>query len=116
MLGDALQLHALHHVHQGNHRTRGPGAPRAPGAVDVAFMVLRRLIKKDVRQGRNINAPRGHVRSHQILQAALADFVQHGLAPVLRKIRRKLVGAVAEALEHAGHIVHIGLGVAENNG
>ena len=79
-------------------------------------MIFRGLIQKDVGQGRDVDAARGHVRGHQILQAALADLVQRGLAAGLGKVGRQLVGIVAEALQHAGDIVDVGLGVAEDDG
>ena len=116
MPGNAFQLHALHDVHQRDDRARRPGAARASGAVNVAFVIFRRLIEKDVREGRYVDAARGHVRGHEVLQRAALDLVQHGLAAVLGKIRGQFVGAVAEALQHAGHIVHIGLGIAEDDG
>ena len=114
MLGDAVQLHALHNVHQRDDRARRARTAGAPGAVDVAFMVFGRLKKKNVRKLGDVDAARGYVCGHQVLQATLADFFQHFFAPCLGKVGRKLVGIVAKALQHAGHIVHVGLGIAKN--
>ena len=116
MTGYALQFHALHDVHQRDDRTGSPGTARTAGTVDVAFVVFRGLVEKNMGQGRDVDAARGHVRGHQILQAALADLVQHGLAAGLGKVGRQLVGIVAEALQHAGDIMDVGLGVAKDDG
>ena len=79
-------------------------------------MIFRRLIKKNVRELRNVNSARSNIGCHKILQLALADFFQHGLAARLRKISGKLVGTVAKTLQNARHIMYVGLGIAKNYG
>ena len=116
VLGDAVKFHALHDVHQGNNRACGSGAARAACAMDVAFVIFGRLVQEHVRQFGNINAARGNVSGHKILQLALTDLFQHGLAPGLGKVGGKLVGAVAKALQDPRHIVDVGLGIAKNDG
>ena len=64
----------------------------------------------------NVYAAGGHVGGHEQTHLALAQAVQHVFALVLRKVGGKLVGVVAEALEHGGDVVHVGLGVAEDDG
>ena len=67
VLGYAVKLHTLHHVHQRNDRTGSASAARASSTVDVAFVIFWRLVQKNVRKLRNINAARSHICSHKVL-------------------------------------------------
>ena len=69
-----------------------------------------------MRERGDIYAACGHVGGHQQAHFTPAQFGQHVLAPALTEIGRKFVRAVAEALKHSCNIVHVGLGVAEDNG
>ncbi len=66
-------------------------------------------------QLRDVDAPAGHVRGHQEAQALGPHPGQNLLALVLGQIRGKLVGVVAELLEHGADEVHVALLVAEDD-
>ena len=114
--GYALKLHALHDVHERNDRAGSAGAARAACAVDVAFVIFRRLVEENVGQGRNVYASRGDVRGHEEADLPFADSGHDGFPVALAEVGRELVGVVAEALEHAADVMHVGLRVAEDDG
>ncbi len=64
----------------------------------------------------DVDAPGCHVRGDKKAGLPLLDLAHDLLSLVLGKIGRQLVGIVAKALQHAGNVVHVGLGIAEDDG
>ena len=69
-----------------------------------------------MRERGDVDAASRHIRSHEQAHLAFAQAGKHVFALALRKVGGKLIGIVAEALEHGRDVMHVGLGVAENDG
>ena len=67
-------------------------------------------------EGGDVDAPGRHVGGHEEAHLARAHFGHDLLSATLRQVGGKLVGVVAEALQHAADVVDVGLGVAEDDG
>ena len=116
MPGDAVKLHALHDVHKGDDCACGSCAACPAGAVNVAFVILRRFIEEDMGKGRNVDAPGCHICGHEKANLAFTD-LRHDTFPVaLGEIGGELVRVVSESSEYAADIVYVGFGIAEDDG
>ena len=63
IFGNALQFHAFHDIDQRNYSARAAGPAGASRAMDIAFLVFRRLIKKNMRKRGDVDAPGRHIGS-----------------------------------------------------
>ena len=68
--------------------------------VYVVFAIVRQIVVKDVRNGRNVQAARGNVGCHQDIQVATGEFVENTQTFFLRHI----AGQQANAMTIGGQI------------
>ena len=92
-----------------------PARPVASDAVDVAVGVLRQRVVDDVGQVAHVDAPGGHVGSHQDIDRAVAEFAEYLLALRLRHVAVQHLGCVAARRQARGGFVGADLGAGEDD-
>src|SRR5690606_15173407 len=88
----------------------------AADAVDVVLGVERQVVVVDVLHAVDVQAARGHVGGDQDLELAGLEFLQQGLALLLRHVAGEHPHAVTGPLQRARHALHEHLGVDEHHG
>src|SRR5690606_32018319 len=88
----------------------------AADAVDVVLGVERQVAVVDVLHAFDVQTARGHVGGDQDLELAGLEFLQQGLALLLRHVAGEHAHAVTGPLQRARHALHEHLGVDEHHG